>query len=192
MFYIPCSTIQATAVLNNSILEHFSFNAESMVIKISSIQDRKNFDNLNFQIWRIKDERSGKWRDEVYIMGDDDSLQILRDSLQSLLDLLQIYGKGTKKYKCNPPVDFDYKTYGKNHGVQIQWLDMLVVRLGFDAIDDEPFILDEFTVELNVNPNTLKQFIDRTDTYLKSTEQFGHGAEAVCGLRFSPDWLGVE
>ena len=163
-----------------------------MVITISAVSDKKEFNDLNFQIWRVKDERSGKWRNEVYIMGDDEALQTLADSLQSLLNLLQTYGKGTKKFKCNPPADFDFKTYGEEHDVQIQWQDMLVVRLGLDAIDNEPFILDDFTVELSVNPNTLKKFIERTQAYLNSTLQYGHGADAVCGLRFSPDWLGAE
>jgi len=163
-----------------------------MVITISSVNDRKVFDNLNFQIWRIKDEQSGKWRDDIYIMGDDDALQTLRDSLQALLNLLQTYGKGTKKYKCNPPADFDHKTYGKDHGVQIQWLDKLVVRLRLDAMDNEPYILDDFTVELSVSPNTLKEFIQKIDAYLNSTEQFGHGRDVVCGLWLSPDWLGAE
>jgi hypothetical protein len=163
-----------------------------MMFKMSSVSDKKEFNDLNFQIWRVKDERSEKWRNEVYIMGDDESLQILSDSLQALLNLFQTYGKGTKKFKCNPPSDFDFRTYGQEHGVQIQWLDMLVVRLGFDAMDNEPFILDDFTVELSVNPNTLKQFIERTQAYLNSTQQFGHGADAVCGLRFSPDWVGAE
>lgn len=163
-----------------------------MISKMNSVIDRKEFNDLNFQIWRIKDERSGKWRNEIYIMGDDEALQIFSDSLQSLLNLFQTYGKGTKKYKCNPPADFDFKSYGQEHGVQIQWQDMLVVRLGFDAMDNEPFILDDFTVELSVNPNTLKQFIEKTKAYLNSTQQFGHGADAVCGLRFSPDWVGAE
>ena len=163
-----------------------------MVITISAVSDKKEFNDLNFQIWRVKDERSGKWRDEVYIMGDDSSLQTLHDSLQSLLNLLQTYGKGTKKFKCNPPADFDFRTYGQEHGVQIQWQDMLIVRLRLDAMDNEPYILDDFTVELSVSPNTLRQFIERIQAYLSSTEQFGHGADAVCGLRFSPDWLGAE
>ena len=163
-----------------------------MVITISAVSNKKEFNDLNFQIWRIKDERSGKWRDEIYIMGDDESLQILSESLQSLLNLFQTYGKGTKKFKCNPPTDFDFKSYGQEHGVQIQWQDMLVVRLGFDAMDNEPFILDDFTVELSVNPSTLKQFIEKTQAYLSAPQQFGHGADAVCGLRFSPDWVGAE
>jgi hypothetical protein len=163
-----------------------------MMFNMSSIGDKKEFNDLNFQVWRVKDEGNEKWRDEVYIMGDDTSLQILRDSLQSLLDLFQTYGKGTKKFKCNPPSDFNFKFYGQEHSVHIQWQDMLVVRLGFDAMDNERFILNDFTVELSVNPNTLKQFIERTEAYLNSTEQFGHGADAVCGLRFSPDWLGAE
>ena len=163
-----------------------------MVITISAVSNRKEFNDLNFQIWRIKDERSGVWRDEIYIMGDDESLQIFSESLQSLLNLFQTYGKGTKKFKCNPPTDFDFKSYGQEHGVQIQWQDMLVVRLGFDAMDNEPFILDDFTVELSVNPSTLNQFIEKMQAYLNAPQQFGHGADAVCGLRFSPDWVGAE
>jgi hypothetical protein len=69
---------------------------------------------------------------------------------------------------------------------------MLVVRLGFDAMDNELLNLNDFTVELSVNPNTLKQFIEKTQAYLSSPEKYGHGSEAVCGLRFSPDWLGAE
>lgn len=162
------------------------------MFKMSTVSDKKEFNNLNFQIWRVKDERSGKWRKEVYIMGDDDALQTVRDSLQSLLGLLQTYGKGTKKFKCNPPTDFDFKTYGQEHGVQIQWQDMLIVRLGLDAMDNEPLILDDFAVELSVSPATLKQFIEKIQAYLNAPHQFGHGADAVCGLRFSPDWLGAE
>lgn len=137
-----------------------------MVITISAVSNKKEFNDLNFQVWRVKDEQSGKWRDEIYIMGDDESLQTFSDSLQSLLNLFQTYGKGTKKYKCNPPADFDFRTYGKEHGIQIQWQDMLVVRLGFDALDNEPFIPDDFTVELSVNPNTLNKFIEKTRAYL--------------------------
>ncbi|TFH10076.1 MAG: hypothetical protein E4H14_03280 [Candidatus Thorarchaeota archaeon] len=159
---------------------------------MSTVNDRKEFNDLNFQIWRVKDEQSEKWRNNVYIMGDDVAFQTLSDSLQSLLNLFQTYGKGTKKFKCNPPVDFDFNTYGKEHGVQIQWQDMLVVRLGFDAMDNEFLNLNDFTVELSVNPNTLKQFIEKTQAYLSSPEKYDHGSEAVCGLRFSPDWLGAE
>jgi len=162
------------------------------VITISALNNRKEFTDLNFQIWRVKDARSDRWREEIYIIGDDESLKILSDALQSLLNLFQTYGKGTKKFKCNPPTDFDFKSFGKEHGVQIQWLDWLVVRLGFDAMDNEPYIINDFTVELSVNPTTLKQFIERTKAYINSTTQFGHGSDAVCGLRFSPDWVGAE
>ncbi len=159
---------------------------------MSDLGNKKEFTDLNFQIWRVKDERNDKWRDEVYIMGDDDALRTLSESLQALLSLAQTYGKGTKKYKCNPPTDFDHVSFGKKNGVQIQWQDMLVVRLGFDAMDNEPFIIDDFTVELSVNPATLTKFIEQTQAYLNSTEQYGHGRDAVCGLRFSPDWVGAE
>jgi len=159
---------------------------------MSDFQDRKVFEDLNFQVWRVKDLHNDKWRDEIYIMGDDAALQTLSHSLKSLLGLFQTYGKGTKKYKCNPPTDLDIKAFGEDNGIQIQWLDMLIVRMGFDALDNEQFILNDFMVELSVNPTTLKQFIDKTDAYLNSDQQFAHGADAVCGLRFSPDWVGAE
>jgi len=159
---------------------------------MSAVRDRKEFQDLQFHLWRIKDERRGEWREEIYLMGKDDVLETLVESLQGMSSMFQTYGKGTRKYKCNPPEEFDHIAYGKAHGVKIQWLDMLIVRMGFDAMDNEPFILDNFNVELSVNPATLKLFIDRTDAYLNSDLQYGHGAEAVCGLRFSPDWVGAE
>ena len=159
---------------------------------MSSIRDQKVFEDLNFQIWLIKDEQNGKWREEIYIMGDDATLGIIKDSLQGLLDVFQTYGKGTRKYKCNPPSDFDYVSFGKENGVTIRWLDQLEVRLGFDAMDNEPFILEDFVVNINVNPSTLKLFIDRIQLYLDSTNQYPHGTDAVCGLRLSPDWVGAE
>ena len=159
---------------------------------MSSIRDQKVFEDLNFQIWQIKDAQTGKWRDEVYIMGDDESLTTVRNSLQGLFDIFRIYGKGTRKYKCNPPADFDHIAFGKENGVEIRWMDQLIVRLGMDALDDEPFILEDFVVRLNMSPNTIKQFIDRTTAYLETENQFAHGADAVCGLRFSPDWVGAE
>ncbi len=159
---------------------------------MSSIRDRKEFDSLDFQVWIVRDENKGKWRSDVYIIGSNDALGTIRDSLQGLLDVFQTYGKGTRKYKCNPPADFDHIAYGRKNNVTIRWLETLVVRLGFDAMDNEPFILEDYVVTLNVNPNTLKVFINRIGNYIHSPQQYGHGAEAVCGLRFSPDWLGIE
>ena len=159
---------------------------------MSAISDRKELPDLNLQLWRIKDERSGQWRDEVYLMGDDDSLRTLIESLQAVLNLVQTYGKGTRKYKCNPPAVFDTAAFGKENGVQIQWLDWLIVRLGLDAMDNEPFILEDFNVELRVNPGTLKQFIERLKAYLDSDQQYPHGSDLVGGLRLSPDWVGAE
>jgi hypothetical protein len=159
---------------------------------MSSLANRKELSDLDLQVWRLQDERSGKWRDEVYLMGSDESLRSLCESLQVVLNLVQTYGKGTRKYKCNPPADFDTVSFGKENGVQIQWLDWLIVRLGLDAMDNELFILEDFNVELRVNPSTLKQFIDQLQKYIDSDLQYPHGTHLVCGLRLSPDWVGAE
>lgn len=152
------------------------------------IRDQKDFQDLNFHVWLLKDEEIGKWRDEVYMKGDDVALQTIKNNLQILLDIFQMYGKGTKKFTCNPPSDFDPIVYGKEHGVTIRWLDQLVVRIGLDALDDEPFILEDFVVSVSVNPATMKIFIQRIQDYLDLTEK--HGVGVVCGLRLSPDWYG--
>ncbi len=155
---------------------------------MSEIRDQKEYQNLDLQLWLVKDEESGKWRNEAYITGNDIALETMRNSLQSLLDIFQMYGKGTKIYKCNPPSDFDPVSGAKDHGIQIRWLDKLNVRIGLDALDNEPFILEDFVVSISMNPRTMKLFIDRIQTYLNSKEI----SEAVCGLRFSPEWHASE
>ena len=49
---------------------------------MSAVKDRKEFQNLQFHLWRIKDERRGEWREEIYLMGKDDVLETLVESLQ--------------------------------------------------------------------------------------------------------------
>lgn len=159
---------------------------------MSSITDQKEFKNLDFQIWHIWENRRKQWRDEIYIIGDDKALQIIRTSLQGLLDIFAKYGKGMRKYVCNPPKDFDHRLYGRQYDIRLEWLDSLIVRLRPEAMDNELYTIENFVVTVNVNPNTLRIFIEKLDSVLTSTHKYGHGLDAVCGLRFSPDWLGVE
>jgi len=159
---------------------------------MDSIRDQKVFKELEFQIWRIWEERRKKWRDTVYIIGDDKVLKIIRNSLQDLLNTFEKYGKGTRKYICNPPKDFDHVSYGQQYNVRIQWLNSLIVRLSPEAEENEMHILEDLMVILNVDPNTLKLFIEKIESQLTSIQRYSHGSELVCGLRFSPDWLGLE
>ena len=159
---------------------------------MSTIKDRKEFQDLHFHLWRIKDERRGEWREEIYLMGKDDVLETLVESLQGMSNMFQAYGKGTRKYKCNPPKEFDHVTYGKEHGVKIHWLDTLIVKLSHDAKDDAQYSLKDGVVTIQVNPNTLEQFIEGINKQLNQTSRYGHGSNAACGLWFSPDWLGTE
>ena len=159
---------------------------------MSAVKDRKEFQNLQFHLWRIKDERRGEWREEIYLMGKYDVLETLVESFQGMSSMFQTYGKGTRKYKCNPPEEFDHITYGKAHGVKIQWLDSLIVKLSHDAKDDAHYSLDDGVVTIQVNPKTLEQFIEGANKQLNQTSRYGHGSDAACGLRFAPDWLGIE
>jgi len=156
------------------------------------IRNRKDFPDLQFYVWRIRDERRGEWRKEVYLMGDDHTLETLIESLQGLLDSYHNYGSGTRKYKCNPPLDFDHVAYGRQHGVRIDWLDSLVVKTGPEVPNDETYKLEGKVVTIRVNPTTLGQMIEGTRAQLDTSMRYGHGSAAAGGLRFSPDWLGVE
>ena len=83
-------------------------------------------------------------------------------------------------------------SYGKEHGVKIHWLDSLIVRLSHDAADDANYSLKDGIVTVQLNPNTLKQFIEGARKQINQTSRYGHGSPAACGLWFSPDWLGAE
>lgn len=52
------------------------------------IRTRKDLLDLKFYLWRIRDERRGEWRKEVYLMGDDRTLETLIESLQGLQDAI--------------------------------------------------------------------------------------------------------
>jgi len=159
---------------------------------VAEVRSRKEFQDLQFYLWRVRSERTGEWREEVFLIGDDCALETLIESLLGLLDDCRRYGKGTRKYKCNPPQDFDHVTYGRQHRVRIAWLDSLVVRIGPDVSNDECCILENNVVTIRVNPMTLGQIIAGARAQLDPSKRYGHGSTAACGLRFSPDWLGIE
>jgi hypothetical protein len=156
------------------------------------IRTRKDLEDLKFYLWRIRDERRGEWRKEVYLMGDEHALETLIESLQGLQDSYYRYGSGTRKYKCNPPRDFDHVGYGRQHRVTIDWLDSLVVKTGPDVPDDEIYNLEGKVVTIRVNPTTLSQMITSARAQVDKSKRYGHGSAAIGGLWFSPDWLGIE
>ena len=159
---------------------------------MNPVKDRKEFQDLQFHLWRVKDERSGKWRDEIYLIGKDDVLKTLAESLRGMSSMFQTYGKGTRKYKCNPPEEFDHVAYGRDNDVEIHWLDTLIVKLSHDAKDDAHYSLQDEIGTIQVHPKILEQFIEGIMKQLNQTSRYGHGSNAVSGLWFSPDWLGAE
>jgi len=159
---------------------------------MADIRSKKDFQDLHFYIWRIRNERRGEWRKEVFLMGDDHTLETLIESLQGLLDGYRTYGSGTRRYKCNPPLDFDHVAYGRQHGVRIEWLDSLVVKTGPDVPNDETYSLEGKVVTIRVNPTSLSQMITGARAQVDKSKRYGHGSSATGGLWFSPDWLGVE
>ena len=66
---------------------------------MTNIRDRKEILDLNFYLWRIRDERRGEWRKEVFLMGDDHALETLIESLLGLLDSYFRYGTGTRRLR---------------------------------------------------------------------------------------------
>ena len=159
---------------------------------MTDVRDRKEVLDLNFYLWRIKDERRGEWRKEVLLIGDDNALETMIQNLLGLLDSFYRYGTGTRRYKCNPPRDLDYVIYGHQHRVKIEWLDSLVVKISPDVSSEEPYVLEGKVVTIRVNPKVLNQIIDGARAQLDTSKRYGHGSPPACGLRFSPDWLGIE
>ncbi len=159
---------------------------------MTDIKDRKEFQDLKFYLWRIRDERRGEWRKEVFLIGDDHALETFSESLLGLLDNYNRYGKGMRRYKCNPPRDFDHVAYGRKNGVRIDWLESLVVRVAPEVPNDELYTLEGNIVTLRVNPTTLNQLVSGARAQLDPSKRYGHGSSAAGGLWFSPDWLGVE
>lgn len=159
---------------------------------MTEIGNRKEFWDLKFYLWRIWNERRGEWRDKVFLMGDDRALETLKESLLGLLNDYNRYGKGTRRYKCNPPQDFDFVAYGRKNGVRIDWLDSLVVRIVSEVPNDEMYAMEGKNVTIRLNPTTLSQMIEGARAQLDTSKRYGHGSSATGGLWFSPDWLAVE
>jgi len=156
------------------------------------LRERKEILDLNFYLWRIRDERRGEWKKEVLLIGDEHALETMVESLLGLLDSYYRYGTGTRRYKCNQPRDFDHVAYGRQHHVRIEWLESLVVKIASEVPNEEMYTLEGKNVGIRVNPTTLNQIIAGARAQLDTGKRYGHGSPAACGLRFSPDWLGIE
>ena len=159
---------------------------------MADTRERKEFPDLKFYLWRLWSERREEWRKEIFLMGDDPALETLVESLLGLLDGYHRYGKGVRKYKYNPPLDFDHVAYGRKNGVRIDWLESLVVKIAPEVPNDEVYTLEGSTVTLRVNPTTLNHIAAGARAQLDTSNRYGHGSAAAGGLWFSPDWLGIE
>lgn len=155
-------------------------------------KSRKEFSNLEFYLWRIRYLPSKKWREEILLMGSDEALTIIIESLRNMLDTFETYGRGTRKFRCNPPSDVDLPKYVQGQRAKIQWLNWLIVKLSASALEDAPYLMTEKTITVHYNPRTVTEFIEAARAQISSESQYGHGRYAPGGLWFSPDWLGIE
>jgi hypothetical protein len=162
------------------------------MVKGQRRSDRKEFDDLEFYLWRVKYLPSKEWRDEILVMGSDTALETIIESLTSMLDSFMKYGKGTRKFRCNPPEDFDVQNYAQEKKIKFQWLDWLIVKIRSNQADDSQYLLDSKNVIVNYNQKTVQEFIDAAYKQISSEWKHGHGCPAPGGLWFSPDWLGIE
>ncbi len=153
---------------------------------------RKEWNDLEFYLWRVRRIQRTDWPKNIYLHGTPKALQMLRESLQTLLNSLAIHGHGTRRFKSNPPKDFDFQQYGKKVGAEFEWFEWFMVRLMPDAPDDEPYKLEGRNVAVAFNSHALEAFISAIATQLSTELRYPHGGQAPGGFYFAPDWLGME
>ena len=66
------------------------------------------------------------------------------------------------------------------------------MKTGPDVQNDETYNLEGKVVTIRVNPTMLSQMISGARAQVDKSKRYAHGSPATGGLRFSPDWLGVE
>jgi hypothetical protein len=159
---------------------------------VNAVSFKKEFHVLGFYLWRIKEISRDEWREEIYLSATDEALDIIIQSLTEVLSTLDQYGKGTRKFKCNPPEDLDFNTYGEEHCVKFQWLDWFIVKVSKETTEERPAELDGCNVTLHLGAESLREFIKVAKKHYTTYEQYAHGRNVAGGLRFSPDWLGIE
>ena len=156
------------------------------------LQDKKEFTKLEFYIWSIRYLPAEKWVDEILLDGTDSTMKIMAESLQYMLESSKNYKKGTRKFKCNPPKDFDVIKYAKEKKAEFKWFDWLVVKIDLDSHNDTKYEIKDNKVIIEYNEKTLKMFIDCIWGYSNQDNRYSHGSKAPGKFYFSPDWLGIE
>jgi hypothetical protein len=159
---------------------------------MGTLDPRKEWSDLEFYLWRVKQRHRTEWPERIYIYGSAAALQTLVDSLKGLLELFESHLKGTRRFKSNPPPGFDFEQYGKKVGAKFEWFDWLIVKLTPDAPNNALYKLEGRDVTLVLNPHSLAELISAAINQLSDHLQYPHGRQAPAGLYFAPDWLGME
>jgi len=159
---------------------------------MSTLDSRKEWSDLEFYLWRVRRRHRTDWPKMIYLYGSPAALQTLVDSLKGLLADFKTYGRGTRRFKCNPPRDFDFEQYGKKVGAKFEWFDWLIVKLTPDAPDDALYNIEGKNINLVLNPHSLAEFISAATSQFSGDRKYAHGQQAPAGLYFAPDWLGME
>jgi hypothetical protein len=78
-------------------------------------------------------------------------------------------------------------------GLEVRWLEWLIVRFDETARDDERYSLEESSLTVRFNRTRLDEFVQACREQVGpwgNEGMFGRGLP--CGLWFAPDWFGVE
>jgi hypothetical protein len=161
-------------------------------MRINKRNEKKEHTGLDFYIWRIKYLPSNEWREEILLHGSDMALNTLVESLQGLIETSKVDKKGTRKFRCNPPPDFNVPNYASNNRAKIVWIDWLIIKIDPSKTNESQYTLQDREVTIFYNIHTLSQFIESVNQQLHPKTQYLHGSTAPGGFYFSPDWLGAE
>jgi hypothetical protein len=158
---------------------------------------KKEFRDLDLWVWRTEYDPRGN----ILINGMEPALRALARGLGEMLQSVALYGRGTRRFRCNPPEESDLAREDPTvQGVRFHWFDWLVVKVEEGVSDGAAVPSRGTTLWSDAVPRTSRSLSKPWNSTsprspLKASPEGGpplHGHEALPGLWFSPDWLGIE
>lgn len=148
--------------------------------------------DLEFYLWRVRYLPKEEWREEILVKGSRKAFDSMLNALISMREEFQKYGKSTRKFLCNPPEEIDVIQYAKEHNVEVQWLNWLIIKMDLTIHEEKPYELREKNVTIWFDESTLERFLNILRIQIDPKTQFPQKQTAPGGLFFSSDWLGAK
>ena len=141
---------------------------------------KKVFENLDLWLWLRPSYKPGGLAGPVLLNGSDPALEAVASSLE---EAVRLFGRGTRRFKCNPPA-----------GAEQRWIGRLVVAIDPAAPADQRMRYSREEAELRIPPSCVALLAEALRSLQASEKKHGYaiGRGTPWGLDLSPDWQGIE